>query len=157
MTKFLSSVLKFKYRIFTASLQQRLSCVWCQDCHGGNSQWIQRDCDDDSAILPPTTPGPIFPMAAQSVDLNDTATFVDPSWQTWQCFTVTYDQNGRQSTSRGCIPSQGSHDSTCNAVSTPGRVLWCELCDDRNNCNSSSYIYVSTFMLISALLLLVKL
>lgn len=136
------------------SLQQRLSCVHCHDCHGGG-QWINRNCDDEDPIGPPTTPGPIFPVAAQSVNLNDTATLVDPSWQNWQCFTLTFNLNGRDSTSRGCIPAQGSQDATCSSINPAARVIWCDLCE-RDNCNSSSYIYASTLMLIASFLLLVK-
>lgn len=151
------------YKIPTATLQQRLSCIFCQDC--GNSEWISRDCDNEDPIGPPTTPGPIFPMAAQILDSNETtttttvnsngtATFIDPSWQNWQCYSVTYNANGRERVSRGCIPFHGSHQSTCDQINQ--NALWCSLCDDRDNCNSSSHIYVSMILLLSALLFVVK-
>lgn len=157
--------------ISPATLQQRLSCIFCQDCHGGNSEWISRDCDNEDPVFPPTTPGPIFPMAAQILDSNDTTTtttttttsanpnntaiFVDPSWQNWQCFSVTYNANGRERVSRGCVPFRGSHQATCDEINQ--NAVWCVLCDDRDNCNSSSHIYISMIVLISSLLFLLKL
>lgn len=129
------------------SRQQGLTCLFCDDCDRG-SQWTNRNCDDDSAPGPPTTPGPIIPWKSD----QNASTFVDPNNQNWQCYTVVFESNNVRNTRRGCTPRHINDDQTCNAISTPGRIVWCSVCSDRNNCNKSSNILISMFLMVSALL-----
>lgn len=132
------------------SHQQGLTCVHCQDCTRG-STWIERDCNDDSPIHEPTTPGPIIPWRGEH---NDSFPYVEANWQNWQCFTLVYEINGRQSTQRGCIQRQISDQDTCRSIN-PAKI-WCDLCSE-NSCNTSERLLVSICMIVASLLLVVKL
>lgn len=132
------------------SHQQGLTCIHCQDCTRG-STWIERDCNDENPIGQPTTPGPIIPWKGE---LNDSLSYnVEPTFQNWQCYTLVFENSGRQSTQRGCAQRHASDQETCRIINSA--KVWCELCSE-NNCNSSKRILVSIFMIVAAFLLAIK-
>ena len=137
--------------VFLVSHQQGLTCLHCHDCTRG-SPWIERDCNDDSPIGDPTTPGPINPWRGE---INDSvASYVESTRTNWHCYTMVYEIGGRQSTQRGCIQRHTSDQETCRSINSA--QIWCELCSG-NNCNNSARMLISILMTLAALLIAIKL
>jgi hypothetical protein len=88
----LKSLLIAVVLIKSASLQQQLVCMHCNDCYSiDRNLWSARSCHDDSP--PPggqTTPGlPIMQQYQTQNGTNELVPLVQPANNNFQCFTIT--------------------------------------------------------------------